>query len=403
MAKHVPISVKLAFVGFTFFFLVALFAPLIATDVPFFVRYKGETYFPALSGDKVLQLEDGATVKFRYANLQKARITDAVYALVPFEPVGGNLQSADYTKPATKIEGRRHWLGTNQIGEDTLSGIINGSRISLQIGMFSMLIALVIGLAIGSVSGYFGNKGVQASKIQVLLFLLLQPIIAFYGWLWPSKVFFSQDASFIWMYFLLTLLFLALQITSILVLSKLKWKSTSKINIPIDNFLGRFMEFVDGLPIFMVLISVSVLTKPSIHFLMILIGLTAWIGIARYTRAEVLKLRNSDFMNAVKVMGMPTWLIVFRHLIPNALGPAMVAFTFGVGGAVLTESALSFIGIGLPSDVKSWGMILAESRSYFNAWWLLWSPGLCIFLLLLCVNTIGQYLRKRLTPAEFAS
>jgi peptide/nickel transport system permease protein len=192
--------------------------------------------------------------------------------------------------------------------------------------------------------------------------------------------------------------FILIEMALIFGLRLLKSDKLRLYHLPIDNLLGRLIEFVDGLPLLMILISLSLVIKPSAGFLILFIGFTAWISIARLTRAEVLKLRNSDFMNAMKLMKMPWWRIVLFHLLPNALGPSIVAFSFGVGAAILTESMLSFLGVGLPNDIKTWGMILEESRDYFKAWWLVWSPGICIFLSILSFYNIGQFLRSRLNP-----
>ena len=124
----------------------------------------------------------------------------------------------------------------------------------------------------------------------------------------------------------------------------------------------------------------------------------SWIPIARYTRAEVFRIRQTDFIYSCQLSGMSTIRILLAHLLPNVMGPAMIAFTFGVGGAILAESSLSYLGIGIPKDVVTWGKLLSQARGDFGAWWLVWYPGLMIFLLIFSVNTIGEYLKKRLNP-----
>ncbi len=235
-------------------------------------------------------------------------------------------------------------------------------------------------------------------------FLLFQLPTFYYIFILP-KFNYNQASEKGFYYFLIIALIaiLALFVAEISIIYFLKvfeFKRLKKLSIPIDNILGRLIEFVDGLPTLMILISLSLVLKPNAAFLILLIGFTSWIGIARFTRAEVLKIRNSDFINAMKIMGMPTWRMFFKHLLPNAIGPALIAFSFGVGSAISFESALSFLGIAIPNDVKTWGMILNESRAYFKAWWLVWSPGICIFLVILSFFNIGQFLKSSLNPEQ---
>jgi len=298
-----------------------------------------------------------------------------------------------------------HFLGTNQVGEDTLAKMIHGTRVSVQVGVFSMLIALVLGLLIGMVSGYYGNKNFVVSRFRFYILVLLFLPCVYYAFILRYYILLNALeqgwVAFFAQFGLSMLIFILLLVSVRFGLKFIFPNKKGEISLPIDNIIGRFIEFFDGLPIIILLISLSLIIKPSIYLLIYLIGFTGWIGIARYTRAEVLKMRKSDFMLACKVMGMPLWRIFLVHLLPNALGPAMVAFTFGVGSAIMVESSLSYLGIGIPQDIVTWGKILAEARDHFQAWWLVWFPGLAIFFLLLSVNVLGQYLRKRLNPSLF--
>ena len=137
--------------------------------------------------------------------------------------------------------------------------------------------------------------------------------------------------------------------------------------------------------------------EPSIYNIMIAIGLTAWPGIARLTRGEFLRCRANDYVPAARVMGVPTYRIIFRHILPNAVAPVLVSASFGIAGAILVESGLSFLGFGVPPPQPSWGAMLSSARSYIDyAWWLALFPGLAIFFSITVYNLIGEGLRDAL-------
>jgi len=132
---------------------------------------------------------------------------------------------------------------------------------------------------------------------------------------------------------------------------------------------------------------------------MVVIGVTGWTGVARLVRAEFLKLKNRDFMTAARALGAGHMRIMFRHALRNAFGPVFVSATFGVAGAILTESALSFLGFGVPPPTPSWGDILSQSRQYIEfAWWLTIFPGMAIFLTITAYNLVGEGLRDATDP-----
>jgi peptide/nickel transport system permease protein len=132
--------------------------------------------------------------------------------------------------------------------------------------------------------------------------------------------------------------------------------------------------------------------------LMIIIGLTSWTGIARFTRAEFLRLRELEFIHAAKVLGFSDWRIIFKHALPNGLAPIFVSIAFGVASAILAESSLSFLGIGVPEDIVTWGSLLSIGKEEFDAWWLVVFPGFAIFITIMIYNLIGEGLRDALDP-----
>jgi peptide/nickel transport system permease protein len=168
---------------------------------------------------------------------------------------------------------------------------------------------------------------------------------------------------------------------------------------PIDHLLMRFVDIMLCFPAIFLILAVIALLEPSIINIMVIIGATGWMGIARLVRAQVLTLKERDFVAAAKVMGAKDGWIISRHLIPNAIGPVLVSATLGIGGAILLESALSFLGIGVQPPTPSWGNILMEGRSTLGvAWWLTVFPGLFILFTVLSYNILGEALRDILEP-----
>jgi peptide/nickel transport system permease protein len=206
--------------------------------------------------------------------------------------------------------------------------MIYGARISLSVGFVAVGIALVIGVFLGSLAGYFG------------------------GW--------------------------------------------------IDHVISRIIEILITIPTFFLIIAIIAFLPPSIYNIMIVIGLTGWTGVARFVRAEFFKLRGLDFVVASRALGASNNRLIFLHMLPNAMAPVLVSAVFGVAGAILTESSLSFLGFGVPPPTPSWGDILSQSRDYIEfAWWLTTFPGLAIFLSITAYNLVGEGLRDAMDPKLF--
>lgn len=167
----------------------------------------------------------------------------------------------------------------------------------------------------------------------------------------------------------------------------------------IDYLLMRFVDIMLCFPTIFLILAVIALLEPSIINIMVIIGATGWMGIARLVRAQVLTLKERDFVAAARVMGAKDSRIIVKHLIPNAVAPVLVSATLGVGGAILMESALSFLGIGVQPPTPSWGNILMDGRSTLGvAWWLTVFPGLFILFTVLSYNVLGETLRDLLEP-----
>jgi peptide/nickel transport system permease protein len=167
----------------------------------------------------------------------------------------------------------------------------------------------------------------------------------------------------------------------------------------VDQLLMRFVDIMLCFPTFFLMLAVIAMLEPSIWYIMIIIGLTGWMGVARLVRAEVLSLRERDFILAARAIGASDMRIIFRHILPNALSPVIVTATLGVAGAILTESALSFLGIGVQPPIPSWGNMLTAGKDYLEfAWWLSLFPGLAILVTVIAYNLVGEGLRDALDP-----
>jgi peptide/nickel transport system permease protein len=298
--------------------LIALLADALANDTPYYMVYRGTRYFPLLqSGLDRLGLVT-LPPELRHVNFTELPAERAIFPPVPYRPNRINLL-VPFAEPSAV-----HWLGTDKLGRDVMAGVIHGARISLSIGFVAVGIAVVIGLTLGALAGYFG------------------------GW--------------------------------------------------VDLGISRLFELMLAIPTFFLLITIAATLRPNIFYTMIVIGFTSWVGIARFTRNEFLKVRNLDYVTAAVALGTPTRRIVVRHILPNALAPVLVSVVLGIASAILTESGLSFLGIGVPADLVTWGSLLNEARSNSFAWWLAVFPGAAIFLAVVAYYLVGEGLRDALDP-----
>jgi peptide/nickel transport system permease protein len=167
----------------------------------------------------------------------------------------------------------------------------------------------------------------------------------------------------------------------------------------IDALLMRLVDVLLCIPTFFLILMVIAFIGPSIMNVMIIIGLTSWTDVARLVRGEVLSLKEREFVQVAKVIGMKDVRIIMKHILPNAMGPILVVATLGIGGAILTESSLSFLGLGVQPPTPSWGNMLQEGKDHLtDAWWLVTFPGLAIFITVLGYNLLGEGLRDLLDP-----
>jgi peptide/nickel transport system permease protein len=283
-------------------------------------------------------------------------------------------------------------LGTDELGRDVFSRMIQGAWVSLTVGFVAVGIAVLIGILLGGISGYYGQKAIRADQVVAALIamvgiglllsktylggmlLLIAGILYFVvsRW-WKKKV--RKPGETAWT-----------RVLSVRVMS-------------IDTLIMRFVDIMLCFPSFLLILTVVALLPPSIYNIMIVIGLTSWMGATRFVRAEFLSLRDQDFVTAARALGVGDWRIIFRHMVPNAIAPVLVSATIGIASAILTESALSFLGLGVPPPHATWGNILSDGKNYiFDAPWLTFVPGIAILIVVLSFNLFGEGLRDVLNP-----
>jgi len=403
--------------------IIALLAPFIATDQPLYCKYKGVSMFPAFSFNNKCEIKNEATgmieiIQYDIADWKHLDAESIIFAPIAYSPNKTDYDNANYVAPGGKQifitnEGEekemplkfRHWLGTNKGGEDVLSGLVNGTRVSLTIGILSMGIASILGIVLGAMAGYYGDKKLQTSRGSFWTFVLGLVFAYYYGFSVRSyaisDAFATSGFAILFQLVISLLLFSAI---AALFYYLGKWMGklpllSKTVFIPVDSIISRVIEILISMPLLILIISVAAIAKEkSIINIMVIIGLTSWTGIARLTRAEFLKISNLEYIQAAKSMGFKEFRIIFKHALPNGLAPALVAIAFGVASAILIESSLSFLGVGVPPSTVTWGSLLNSGREQFNAWWLVVFPGLAIFLTVTIYNLLGEGLRDALDP-----
>ena len=364
--------------------LLALFGPLISNEKPYYCKLDGKTYFPMFS--KVS--ESGLSISHPShspVNWNTTKFESVWRAPVPYSHRTIDLKTGSYVSPSADqpVSARfRHWLGTDGLGRDVLAGMIRGCRVSLLIGLGSMLLALLFGIPLGSAAAFWGNKEWRITLLQMMA-LLLFSLIIFLLWFAPLTVLIKSVTT------------LLLLITGYILIKRLRGKTRGSISVPLDRMVMAVISIIDGFPaLFLILILVAIVPVKGWVVIMCTIALLKWPSMARYMRAEVFKMRESNYIKAAQILNIPSWQILKTHIIPYAFRPVMVSFIFGVSSAILAESSLSFLGIGLPTEEINWGRLLAQSRNHFDAWWLVVFPGCAIFFTLLSLYTIGTAWQK---------
>jgi peptide/nickel transport system permease protein len=283
-------------------------------------------------------------------------------------------------------------LGTDDLGRDVFSRMLQGAWVSLTVGFVAVGIAVVIGVVLGGIAGYYGHSRLRLGHVLACVLLAMGTIGIFSG---------RRALGII-------ALILGAAIAAFL-MRKGDSKGTRRIPIDlsvlslnvfsVDILITGLIDIMLCFPVFFLILTVVALLPASMYNIMIVIGLTSWMGSARFIRAEFLSLREQDFVAAAKALGVSDWRIIFRHMVPNAMSPVLVSATIGIAGAILIEAGLSFLGFGVPPPHATWGNILSSGKDFlFDAPWLTFVPGFAVLTVVLAFNLFGEGLREVLNP-----
>ncbi len=391
-----------------FLALIAIFADFIANEKPLIAKYKGETYFPILKNYAVGLGISSWPPELQNVNWRELDYEYSVFPAIPYLPKNQDMANSQFTGPFDnqRVKSKRWWhfLGTDELGRDVASGMIHATRIAFLVGIISMSISALIGIMFGSLAGYFGDTGLRMSRGRFWLNIIFFFIALFYAF--TSRSYNISDAlgvsiiSFLGQLLISVGIFLGIMLLANLLASALKAIPFLKqrVNVPLDLAISRLIEIIVSIPRLFLIIAIVAVAKPSLILVMVVIGLTSWTGIARLIRAELLKVRSLEYVEAAQAMGFSDVRTMFKHAIPNSLSPVLIAVAFGIASAILTEAFLSFIGLGVPAEVVTWGSLLNLARQAPTAWWLAIIPGFAIFLTVTMFNLIGEGLTDALDP-----
>lgn len=401
---------RFAFFSFNFLIFLVLIASLgdfLANDKPLVVRNNGQYYFPVF---KSYLVDMGlASWQDDFVNLdwKQNEFQFSVWPLIPYSPTEQNLSSNREIGPFSKQDVKsirwHHWLGTDKLGRDILSGLIHGTRYALTIGLLSMGIAAIIGVFFGSIAGYFGDDKIKIKLISLIIY----PIVLFIScfWIFISRSHELTDAlkgskwDFLSELMISITIFLLMIIIAkgIIIIFKKNKLMSMQINAPLDISISRLIELVITIPVLFLIISLMAVSNPSLYLVMLIIGFTQWTGIARFIRAEILRVKQLDYIEAANALGYSNFRIIIKHVIPNSLTPVFISISFGIASAILIEATLSFLGLS-PTDIVTWGSMLKGAREFSAPWWLAMFPGLAIFMTVTVFNLIGEGLTDALDP-----
>ncbi len=385
----------LAFIG--------LFADFIANEKPIYCKIEGQHYWPVFKSYAVDMGISKWDARFLKKTWKEHDYEARLLALIPYSAETLDHDNGDFRSPfgPQDVPSRRfrHWIGTDQLGRDVAAGMVAGTRVAMLVGIIAMSVATLIGLFLGAIAGYFGDDRLRVSRIRLLLNVIGVVLAIFYGFM-VRRYQISENAtgfelikSLGWIAGIMLLVnLLAIPLKRLPFLGK-------RITVAADLIIMRFIEVFTSIPGFMLLLALLALIKrPSIFNVMVIIGLLNWTGIARFIRAELLRVRRLEYIEAAQAMGFSELRTLLKHAIPNALTPVLITIAFGIATAILAEAFLSFLGLGVAVNHVTWGKLLSLARINASAWWLAIFPGFAIFITVTAFNLIGEGLTDAMDP-----
>ncbi|PKV75818.1 ABC transporter permease [Pontibacter ramchanderi] len=346
----------------------------------------------------ILQLQWQSAPAFRLSLLYLTLLTVLALAL-PWLPLAYGPNDLDldqiYQAPfgwKAEADKPRHWLGTDGLGRDVLANILYGARTAFAISLPVMAMASLIGLLLGAMAGLFGNQRLQMSRAFLIALLISLVPLSYYGIYLPIQL--SNYGANTVEFILTGMLAIGLSLLLVLVLRVflrqfpvLKEKSA----LPADELLLRLIEVQTSIPRLVLILVLAAVAPPTLLALTVLLTLTFWTGTARLARAEMMRIRELPFFEAAISLGYTPKRLLMRHAVPHLMGPVLVAFSFGLAGLLMLESTLSFLNIGVSTDLVSWGRMIAGIRANTAAWWLVAIPGVVLSLTVLALQTFSYY------------
>ncbi len=382
----------------------ALARDFLANGRPLYCRIGGQTYWPGLR--TIWQAPDNP---YSDPLIDSIRINDlwkifqyeaVVFAPIPFSP--GEIirrPPAELARPGSVHPGLRgsfrHWLGTDDRGRDVAAGLVSGARIAVLTGTTAMGMALSIGLLLGALAGFFGDDRLRVRRGRLWMLLPGLPVAWFYAFIARQYLLKTEEGS--------AELLVSVSIFAgiLLIFNGLGWLASKTasggkwITLPADLFIMRLAELFNSIPklVFIIVVAALMPRGQSVWLMIVLIGVMSWTGVARMVRADLLRVRELDYVTAARALGLSNVRVLLRHALPNALRSTLIAFAIGGAEAILLESTLSFLGFGGDEmRGKSWGSLLNSARAYPLSWWVSLPPGMAICIIVLSLNTIGEAL-----------
>jgi len=373
----VSIRFKMAKYILLWYGLVAIISPIIVGDRPLICKSESGWTFPFMTDSHL----DDHTYKNAWCLLPP----------IPYAPSTMDAAAQQGVKPFFRSEGKSlqftHWLGTDRLGRDVLAGIVYGTATAFKIGFFSVFLSFLIGVTLGMSAAYVGDDRWRLNIVEWIFGIFVLLLSTYY--LWYEYLIFSVDVFRFMLYF--SIIVFIVVIVNRHFLSRM---SSKKMAIPLDTIVMKLIEIRKSIPgLFLILSLIVLFPKPSLWNIVIVISIMMWTEFARFARAETLAVKGETYILSARVLGYDSLRILFIHILPNILPTLLVVICFSISSAIILESSLSFLGIGLPVEEVSWGKLLAEGRN-MKLWWLVVFPGLAIFVVVLCLNILATHFQN---------